>query len=93
MSSDKLAWAKALEQLLTKRVDEVPEGYRSPEDLAKEMDLCYEMAKIKCRQLVKAGLAEKRDFRVKWGKGVRLRPYYRLVSGKARRDGAAQKPL
>lgn len=78
--SDKLAWAKALDQLLVKRVEQVPPGYRSADKLAEEMDLCYEMAKIKCQQLVKAGLAERRDFRVKWGKGVRLRPFYRLLT-------------
>lgn len=79
MSADKLAWAKALDQLLVKRVEEVPAGYRSAEDLAREMDLCYEMAKLKCRDLVKAGLAERKDFRVQWGKGVRLKPFYRLL--------------
>ena len=77
--NDKLAWARALDQLLVKKIEPVPAGWRAAEDLAQELGYCDEMAKIKCRELVKAGLAEKRDFRVKWGKGARLRPHYRLV--------------
>jgi len=87
---DKLAWARALDQLLTTRVEAVPPGWRSAEDLAKEMDLCYEMAKIKCRDLVKAGLAERKDFRVKWGRGARLRPFYRLVTPAARKGAGSE---
>ena len=82
MSADKLAWAKALDQLLVKRVEQVPAGWRSADELAKQLDLCYEMAKLKCRDLVKAGLAERKDFRVKWGKGVRLKPFYRLLASR-----------
>ena len=80
--SDKLAWARALDQLLVKRIDAVPAGWRSADDLAQELGYCEEMAKIKCRELVKAGLAERKDFRVKWGKGARLRPHYRLIAKK-----------
>ena len=85
MSADKLAWAKALDQLMRIRIDEVPAGFRSPDDLSKEMGLCIEMAKLKCRDLVKAGLAERKDFRVKWGRGIRSRPFYRLVTPPARK--------
>ena len=84
--SDKLAWAKALDQLLCNRLDPVPKEWRTPEQLADQMGLCEEMAKIKCKELVKAGLAERKEFRVKWGKMIRPRPHYRLVSPKGRRD-------
>ena len=77
--SDKLAWAKALDELLVKRVEKVPPDFKAPEQLAEELGLCYEMTKIKCHQLVKAGLAERRDFSVKWGRGIRRRPFYRLL--------------
>ena len=80
MSADKLAWAKALDQLMSHRLDAVPKDWKAPEVLANELGICYEMAKLKCRKLVKAGLAERKDFRVKWGKGARLRPHYRLVT-------------
>lgn len=91
MSADKLAWAKALDQLLGKRVEPVPSGWRSADDLAKQMGLCYEMAKLKCRDLVRAGLAERKDFRVKWGKGVRQKPFYRLVNPRARRGTSTER--
>lgn len=78
--SDKLAWAKALDQLMSHKLDAVPREWKVPEVLAKEMGICYEMAKLKCRDLVKARLAERKDFRVKWGKGARLRPHYRLIA-------------
>lgn len=80
MSQDKLAWARALDQLMAKRVEAVPAGFKAPEELAKELGFCYEMAKIKCRELVQAGLAERKDFRVKWGRGLRMRPHYRLIA-------------
>jgi hypothetical protein len=37
------------------------------------------MAKLKCAELVAAGLAERKDFRVKWGRGIRGLPHYRLI--------------
>lgn len=86
-----LAWAQALESMMKNKEDKVPPEWRAPEQLAKAMGYCEEMAKMKCRELVKAGLAERKNFRVRWGKFVRARPHYRLVSGKTRPDGAAQR--
>lgn len=87
-----LAWAQALDSLMKGREDKVPAGWRTPDQLVKQMGYCEEMAKIKCKELVKAGLAEMREFRVQWGKMIRGRPHYRLVTPPARRGGASQKP-
>ena len=79
-----LAWAQALESMMKGREDKVPPGWKAPEQLAKAMGYCDEMAKMKCRELVRAGLAEKKNFRVRWGKFVRAKPHYRLVNLKKR---------
>lgn len=78
-------WAEALDRLLTKRIEAVPPGWKNCKEIAKELGVCYEMAKLKAKELVDAGLAERRDFKVQWGKGVRATPHYRLVSSVARR--------
>lgn len=79
-----VAWAKALESLMRAKEDVVPPGWRTASQLAAQMGYCEEMAKLKCKELVKAGLAEVRDFRVRWGKMIRPRPHYRLVTPLAR---------
>ena len=83
MSQD-LAWARALESLLKNKEDKVPPGWRTASQLAAQMGYCEEMAKLKCKELVKAGLAEVKDFRVRWGKMIRARPHYRLLNLKKR---------
>ena len=77
-------WAEALDRMLSNRVETVPAGWKTAKEIAKELGMCYEMAKIKAKQLVKAGLAEQKDFRVKWGKGIRGMPHYRLISSTRR---------
>lgn len=81
-------WAEALDRLLSHQMEPVPAGWKTAQEIAKEMGFCLEMAKIKARAMVKAGLAERRDFRVKWGRGVRPTPHYRLINPPAR----ARKP-
>jgi hypothetical protein len=39
---------------------------------------CREVGIQKCRDLAKAGMVERKDFRVVWGRGVRPKPFYRL---------------
>ena len=77
-----LAWAQALDSLMKNKEDKVPAGWRTPSQLAQQMGYCEEMAKIKCKELVRAGLAEVKEFRVRWGKMIRARPHYRLVAKK-----------
>ena len=84
-------WAEALDRLMNNRVETVPAGWKSAKEIAQELGMCYEMGKIKAKQLVKGGLAERRDFRVKWGRGIRATPHYRLISPAGRRAGGAQK--
>lgn len=80
--SKKPEWAEALDRLLSQRMEVVPPGWKTAHEIAKELGICFEMAKLRARDMVKAGLAERRDFRVRWGKGVRPTPYYRLISKK-----------
>ena len=77
-------WAEALDRLLSHRMEAVPPGWKTAKEIGEELGFCYEMAKIKAGQLVAAGLAERKDFRVKWGRGVRPLPHYRLVNSSTR---------
>lgn len=74
------AWRAALSQMSQAKADVVPAGWHTPEELAPSLNFCEEMAKIKCRELVAAGLAERRDFKVAWGRMIRARPHYRLIA-------------
>ncbi len=89
--SQKPEWAEALDRLLSQRVETVPPGWKTAREVGEQLGVCYEMAKLKCAELVAAGLAERKDFRVKWGRGIRGLPHYRLVSPPARRGGGSQK--
>ena len=77
-------WAEALDRLLSQRVETVPPGWKTAREVGEQLGVCYEMAKLKCAELVAAGLAERKDFRVKWGRGIRGLPHYRLVKNPAR---------
>ena len=82
--SKKPEWAEALDRLLSQRVEAVPPGWKTAQEVGEQLGVCYEMAKIKCKRLVQAGMAERADFRVKWGKGIRSAPHYRLFTGPVR---------
>ena len=89
--SQKPEWVEALDRLLSQRVEAVPPGWKTAREIGEQLGMCYEMAKLKAKELVEAGLAERRDFKVKWGRGIRGLPHYRLVSLPARRGGGSQK--
>ena len=74
------AWRAAFEKVNLVGAESVPKGWHSPEEIAEKLGLCREVGMQKCRQLAQAGLVERKDFRVQWGRGVRARPYYRLVT-------------
>jgi len=78
--SKDLGWAEALDRLMSRQVETVPPAYKTPKEIANQLGICEEMAKLKAKELVKAGLAERKDFRVRWGKGIRATPHYRLVN-------------
>lgn len=89
--SRKPEWAEALDRLMSHRCEAVPAGFKTAREIGQELGCCYEMAKIKCAQLVEAGLAERKEFRVKWGRGIRALPHYRLVTAPAPQGGAARR--
>ena len=82
--SKKPEWAEALDRLMSQRIEAVPAGWKTAREVGEQLGVCYEMAKIRCKDLVEAGLAERKDFRVKWGRGIRGTPHYRLVKNQAR---------
>ena len=81
---EKAAWEALVEREATMKFETVPPGWIDYDQFAQKMGLCREMAAVKLRQLARAGLCERREFRVAWGHGsgktiaARLRPYFRL---------------
>ena len=81
---ERAAWQALLEKERGLRHEAVPHGWLNYEQFAEKMGICREVAAAKLRALARAGLCERREFRVAWGMGtsktpgVRLRPYFRL---------------
>jgi predicted ArsR family transcriptional regulator len=82
--SKKPEWAEALDRLMSNRMEPVPAGFKTAKEIGQELGVCYEMAKLKAKELVAAGLAERKDFKIKWGPGIRATPHYRLLKDPAR---------
>ena len=74
------AWRAAFAKANVLTAETVPAGWFSPEEIAEKLGLCREVGMQKCRQLAQAGLVERKDFRVAWGREIRPRPYYRLAA-------------
>lgn len=72
------AWQAALEKAQQMEADEIPANWIDYDQFAEKMGYCKAVAADKLRKLVATGIAEKRDFRVKWGNTIRPRPYFRL---------------
>ena len=73
------AWRAAFARVTKHKVDVVPAGWFSPVEIAEKLGLCKEVAMMKCREMAKLGMVERKDFHVQWGNMVRLRPFYRLI--------------
>lgn len=82
---EKAAWEALISKEASFRYEKVPPGWIDYDQFAQKMGICREMAAVKLRQLARAGLCERKEFRVAWGvstggrtAGARLRPYFRL---------------
>jgi hypothetical protein len=75
---DAAAWRAAFVRVNQAAAEEIPPGWFSPEEIAMKLGHCREVGIQKCRDLAKAGMVERKDFRVVWGRGVRPKPFYRL---------------
>lgn len=78
---ERSAWEAALRKVAELQHEVVPDGWMNYEQFAEKMGICREVAALKLRQLARAGLCERKDFRVQWGSAAtRPRPYFRLKS-------------
>ena len=76
---ERSAWEAALRKVAELQHEVIPDGWMNYEQFAEKMGVCREVAALKLRQLARAGLCERKDFRVQWGaSGTRPRPYFRL---------------
>lgn len=81
---EKAAWEALLNKEAALKYEKIPPGWIDYDQFAQKIGICREMAAAKLRQLARAGLCERREFRVAWGvgngrtPGARLRPYFRL---------------
>lgn len=79
----KSKWVMALDRVLEKTIDEVPEGWLTASQVAKEMNLSPEQAGKAITIMKKSGAIEMRRFRTKTcGKTgmVRMTCHYRLTN-------------
>lgn len=74
------AWRAAFANVTKNKVDVIPPGWHSPDQIAEKLGICKEVAMHKCREMAKSGMVERKDFNVQWGSVVRARPFYRLVT-------------
>ncbi|NDC18765.1 MAG: hypothetical protein EBZ87_00645 [Microbacteriaceae bacterium] len=75
-------WIKALQVVLQKQTDEIPEGWLTSEEVGRQMNIKFGQASKFLRIMIKDGLVEKRKFKVisKHGTGlVRPTEHYRLI--------------
>lgn len=81
---ERAAWEALLQKESQMKYDVIPPGWIDYDQFARKMGVCREVAAVKLRQLARAGLCERREFRVAWGlgngrtPGARLRPYFRM---------------
>lgn len=75
---ERAAWQALLEKEKKLRHEEVPPGWLDYDAFALKMGTCREVAAARLRSLARAGLCERREFKVKWGDFIRPRPFFRL---------------
>jgi hypothetical protein len=75
---ERAAWQALLEKQKKLRYEEVPPGWLNYEQFAEKMGTCTEVAAARLRALARAGLCERREFKVKWGDFIRPRPFFKL---------------
>lgn len=75
---ERSAWLALLEKEKKMHHEQVPSGWLDYDQFSRKMGTCREVAAQKLRALARAGLCERRDFRVRWGDVVRPRPFFRL---------------
>lgn len=71
-------WIKALQKVRLKDADEVPKGWMTVRQLMEELGLERAQTHHKLETMVRAGVAEKKSFRISVGAYVRPTPHYRL---------------
>lgn len=73
------AWRAAFAKISKNKVDVIPPGWHTPDQIAEKLGFCNETAMQKCRDMAKSGMVERKDFNVQWGNVIRARPHYRLI--------------
>jgi hypothetical protein len=86
-------WIKALQSVLEKQTDDVPEGWLTSEQVGKQMNLNFGQASKFLAMMIQDGVVEKKKFKVlsKHGTGI-VRPteHYRLISAPNKKTSKGQ---
>jgi predicted transcriptional regulator len=86
-------WIKALQAVLEKQTDDVPEGWLTSEQVGKQMNLNFGQASKFLALMIQDGVVEKKKFKVlsKHGTGI-VRPteHYRLISAPNKKTSKGQ---
>ena len=86
-ANKKSDWAIALDKLTASEVDEIPEGFKTSIQIAKDMGLSREQANKGITRLKKAKMLETRKFKIRTsGKHglIKYVDHYRLITSSAK---------
>jgi hypothetical protein len=71
-------WIKALQKARLTGVEEVPKGWKTVHRWAEESGLRRAQTYVNLEQMLRAGVVEKKNFRVPVGSFARATPHYKL---------------
>jgi hypothetical protein len=72
-------FAQMIAQVQQNKTEKIPEGFKTIETWAKENNMSNSYAAINIQEGFKAGLMEKKEFRIKTGAGVRAVAHYKII--------------
>jgi len=75
-------WIKAMDKLRESQVETPPAGFKTRQQISTELNRSIPQCERIILAMVRAGIAERRMFRVETGAGVRSVPLYRLTNEK-----------
>jgi hypothetical protein len=77
-----MKWTDALAQVQNDRIEKPAHGFQTRQEVHAAMKLSAAQGDKAIKQLLAAGIAERRDYYTKTGKGICKVPHYRLKAGR-----------
>jgi len=72
-------FAQMIAKVHENKTEKIPDGFKTIETWAKENNMSPSYAAVNIHEGFKAGLMEKKEFRIKTGAGVRAVAHYKII--------------